>query len=79
MYRLLEAGYGNRMMLSHDWSVLATMMSKELLAQRTLANPDNYLFITRNVLPMLLEPGATHDQIDGLMIDNPRRFFEGNA
>jgi phosphotriesterase-related protein len=79
MYRLLEAGYGSRMMLSHDWSVLATMMSKELLAQRTLANPDNYLFITRNVLPMLLEPGATQDQVDGLMIDNPRRFFEGNT
>ncbi len=79
LYRLIEAGYRNRMMLSHDWSVFATMMPKERLAQRSLANPDNYLFITRNVLPMLLELGATQGQVDGLMIDNPRRFFEGNA
>ncbi len=67
------------MMLSHDWSVVSTMMSNEHLAQRPLANPDNYLLITRNVLQMLVELGATQDQLDGLMIDNPHRFFEGNA
>ena len=66
-------------MLSHDWSVVSTMMSKEHLAQRPLTNPDNYLLITRNVLQMLLELGATQDQLDGLMIDNAHRFFDGNA
>ena len=67
------------MMLSHDWSVVSTMMSKARLRERPGTNPDNYLFISRNVLPLLLELGASQDQVDALMIDNPRRFFEGGA
>ena len=77
VYRLIEAGYGKRMMLSHDWSVAARMMPKERIAQRAATNPDNYLFITRNVHPMLLELGASQAQIDDLMIANPRGFLEG--
>ena len=65
-------------MLSHDWSVYATMMTKQRLAERPLQNPDNYLFIPRNVLPMLLELGADQEQIDDLMIHNPRHFWEGS-
>ncbi len=79
LWQLIERGYGNRMMLSHDWSVYSTMMPKARVEQRARANPDNYLFITRNVLPMLLGLGATQDQVDALMVDNPRRFFEGAA
>ena len=36
--------------------------------------PD-YLHISKNVLPALLERGVTQEQIDELMIENPRRFF----
>lgn len=79
LYELIEGGYGTRLMLSHDWSVAATMMTKERLAERPLLNPDNYLFITRNVLPMLLDLGVNQDQIDDLMINNPRHFWEGEA
>jgi phosphotriesterase-related protein len=79
LYELIETGYGTRLMLSHDWSVASTMMTKERLAERPLHNPDNYLFITRNVLPMLLDLGATQDQIDDLMINNPRRFWDGEV
>jgi predicted metal-dependent phosphotriesterase family hydrolase len=64
-------------MLSHDWSVAATMMTKERMAERPSRNPDNYLFITRNVLPMLLDLGASQDQVDDLMVNNPRIFWEG--
>jgi len=77
VHQLIEAGYGKRLMLSHDWSVTATMMQKSRIAQRAKTNPDNYLFITRNVLPRLLELGASQAQIDDLMINNPRGFFEG--
>lgn len=77
VYKLIEAGYGTRLMLSHDWSVAARMMPKERIAQRAATNPDNYLFITRNVLPMLLKLRASQSQIDDLMINNPRAFFEG--
>jgi phosphotriesterase-related protein len=77
LHKLIDTGYGKRLMLSHDWSVAATMMSKERAAERPATNPDNYLFITRNVLPMLLELGVTQDQVDDLMINNPRGFLEG--
>ena len=49
------------------------------MAERPRLNPDNYLFITRNVLPMLLELGTTQDQIDDLMINNPRSFWDGES
>jgi phosphotriesterase-related protein len=77
VYQLIEAGYGKRMMLSHDWSVAARMMTKQRIAERAATNPDNYLFITRNVLPMLLQLGASQAQLDDLMINNPQGFFEG--
>ena len=46
-------------------------------ADRQRYNPDGYLFITRRVLPRLLELGATQDDLDNIMVHNPRRFFEG--
>jgi len=79
LFKLIQAGYGTRMMLSHDWSVAATMMTKQRLTERPLTNPDNYLFITRNVLPMLTELGASQGQIDALMVDNPKHFWDGGS
>lgn len=79
LFNLIQEGYGTRLMLSHDWSVHATMMTKQRLADRPSQNPDNYLFITRNVLPMLLELGATQDNIDDLMIHNPQHFWDGGS
>ncbi|MCH9017684.1 MAG: phosphotriesterase-related protein, partial [Chloroflexi bacterium] len=34
-------------------------------------------FITRNVLPRLRELGVSDKVIDQIMVQNPRRFFEG--
>ena len=39
--------------------------------------PD-YLHISKNVLPVLLEQGVTQAQIDEMMVENPRRFFEAS-
>ena len=63
-------------MLSHDHSTPAGQPSEELRRERQQFNPDGYLFITRNVLPRLLELGATDADINAIMVDNPRRFFE---
>jgi predicted metal-dependent phosphotriesterase family hydrolase len=49
--------------------------SEELRRERKAFNPDGYLFITRNVLPRLLELGATQADVDAIMVDNPRNFF----
>ena len=76
-YRLIEAGYARRIMLGHDWSVALLIALREARKARDEANPDGYLFITRRVLPRLSELGASDDDIYKVMIDNPRRFFEG--
>ena len=75
--KLVSDGYGKRIMLGHDWSVTLSIDSKEGQASRKQSNPDGYLFITRKVLPRLRELGASQEQIDDIMVNNPRRFFEG--
>ena len=75
--KLIDAGFGNRIMLGHDWSVTLTIASKEAQDDRRRYNPDGYLFVTRNVLPRLREMGVTEDTITRIMVDNPRRFFDG--
>ncbi|MDP3062394.1 MAG: phosphotriesterase-related protein [Chloroflexota bacterium] len=75
--RLVTAGYAHRLMLGHDWSVTLSIASQERQAERQKRNPDGYLFITRRVLPRLLELGVSQQAIDQMMVDNPRRFFEG--
>ena len=36
----------------------------------------SYLHISTKILPALRQEGVTDEQIDELMIVNPRRFFE---
>ena len=74
---LIDAGYGHRIMLSHDWSVTIKIGTRKTLEGRSRYNPDGYLFVSRVFLPRLRELGATEEQIDRIMLDNPRRFFEG--
>ena len=74
--QLVDAGWAHRLMLSHDHSTPAVQPSEELRQEREQFNPDGYLFITRNVLPRLLELGATDADVQAIMVDNPRRFFE---
>lgn len=76
-YKLIEAGFADRIMLGHDWSVSLMIANRETRAARDAGNPDGYLFITRKVLPRLQELGASSEDIHKIMVDNPRRFFEG--
>lgn len=72
--RLIAAGYAGQLMLGHDWSVVSgTNVQDE--ARRRAYNPDSYLFISRRVLPRLLELGATDDDVRRMMVDNPARFL----
>ena len=74
--KLMDAGHTDRIMLSHDYSVPKARYGAEVQEERRRANPDGYLFITRNVLPRLRELGASDDDISQIMVENPRRFFE---
>ena len=75
--KLIDDGFGERIMLSHDWSVSLLITNREMQAQRTQYNPDGYLFISRRVVPRLKELGATDGDIQNIFVNNPRRFFEG--
>ncbi len=76
--KLIDAGHTNRIMLSHDYSVPKARHGAEVQEERRRTNPDGYLFITRHVLPRLKELGASDQDIQQIMVENPRRFFEGD-
>ena len=76
--QLMDAGYSHRLMLSHDYSVPKARYGAEVQEARRRANPDGYNFISRRVLPRLQELGASDHDIQQIMVENPRRFFEGN-
>ena len=74
---LVELGWGNRIMLAHDWDSSIGLHSPEFRAARETYNPDKYLFITRNVLPYLKKLGTTDNDIKNLTFNNPQKYLEG--
>jgi phosphotriesterase-related protein len=72
---LCERGYADRMVLSHDKSFHNDWAPDELLAQ--LPNR-TYLHITNDVIPALKARGVTPEQIDQMLIQNPRTIFEND-
>ena len=76
--RIIDAGYGHRIMLSHDHFVIFVGWPEEVREQFERRNSDRYLFITRRVLPRLRELGVSDEDIQQIMVQNPRHFFEGN-
>ena len=75
--KLMDAGYTGRIMLSHDYSVPKARNGAEVQEERRRANPDGYNFISRYVLPRLMELGASEADIHQITVENPRRFFVG--
>jgi phosphotriesterase-related protein len=77
--RLAEAGHTERILLSHD-SVLCWQGRPVPYAQSydhlLAALPDwRPTTIFRKVIPKLLEGGMSRQQIDTILVDNPRRLF----
>lgn len=70
---LCRRGWASRMVLAHDTSCYIDWISPDVLA--FLPNW-HYLHISEKVLPALLERGVTQDQIDEMLVANPRAWFE---
>lgn len=71
---LCKAGYADRMVLSHDTMCHIDWFTEE---QRATNVPNwHYKHIHEDVLPALRERGVTEDQIEQMMVINPRRIFE---
>jgi phosphotriesterase-related protein len=66
-------GYSERMVLSQDAACYIDWVAPDLLAFM----PNwHYLHVLRDVVPALLERGVTQEQVDAMLVGNPRRFFE---
>lgn len=71
---LAHRGYAEKMVLAHDASCFIDWFSSEAKAA---AVPNwNFTHISDQVIPALLERGVTEDQINTMLVDNPRRYFE---
>lgn len=71
---LLRRGYAERMVLAHDASCFIDWFDQE--AKRQVVPRWNYRHISQDVLPALLEGGASEADIDTMLVDTPRRYFE---
>ena len=71
---LIGEGFADRIHLSHDAACfLDFFVGNPFFADE---KPD-YLLISEQVLPALLEAGVTQEQIDQMMVANPVAFFRG--
>jgi phosphotriesterase-related protein len=66
---LCRRGYADRIVLSHDAACYIDWFPYDA------ARAGNYTFIHEVVLPALAERGVTTDQIDAMLVGNPRRYF----
>jgi phosphotriesterase-related protein len=74
---LCRRGYADRMVLAHDASCYMDWMDPNVFA--IMETQWHYLHIGDDVLPYLREHGVTDQQIDTMLIDVPRRYFENVA
>jgi phosphotriesterase-related protein len=74
---LCRRGYAGSMVLSQDASCYIDWVDQQLTPM-FLPNW-NYLHVSKDVLPALREHGVSEEQIDQMLVDNPRCFFETAA
>lgn len=71
---LCKAGYAGQMVLSHDTNCHIDWFTEE---QRHTNVPNwHYKHIHEDVLPALKQRGVSDDQIELMLVTNPRRIFE---
>jgi phosphotriesterase-related protein len=69
---LVAEGYTNRIHLGHDAATFHDFMIGNPLFADEHAS---YLHISTRILPRLLDAGVTQEQIDEMLVENPRTFF----
>lgn len=71
---LIERGYLDHIVISHDASCFIDFWDAD--AKNTLLPQWNYRHISDDVLPELRRRGVTDRQLEAILVDNPRRYFE---
>ncbi|MDQ3936849.1 MAG: phosphotriesterase [Actinomycetota bacterium] len=74
---LLERGYADRMFLSQDWCSTLDWFPPEVAEelQRTAVPKWSMTFLFEEVIPELKERGMTDEQLDQMMVENPKRWL----
>ena len=79
LLELIRSGAGDRVVISHDsvWCFRGEPIPPAVKTQlEEVWNPSHF---SRRIVPQLLEAGVSRRQIEQLLVDNPRRFFERGA
>ncbi len=71
---LVVQGFGDRIMISHDCIFMWLGRPGKLPLQYAAWRPD-YLF--KRLIPKMNKAGISKQVIDGILVDNPRRFLGG--
>jgi phosphotriesterase-related protein len=71
---LCQRGFAGSMVLSQDAACYIDWIDQQAIP---LMPNWTYFHVLRDVVPALLERGVTQEQVDELLVGNPRRFFEG--
>jgi phosphotriesterase-related protein len=74
---LLEKGHADRMFLSQDFCSTIDYFTPEVAEQLKPQMFPNWsmTFLFEQVIPELKERGMTDDQLDQMMVENPRRWL----
>ncbi len=72
---MCERGYAESMVLSHDASCYIDWFPPEVIP--LFAPSWNFEHLFDDVLPALRSRGVTDQQIEAMLVDNPRRYFGG--
>ena len=73
---MCRRGYADRMVLSHDAACYIDWIDPNVIA---LLTQWNYLHIYDEVLPYIRDRGVSDAQIDAMLIETPRTYFENNS
>ncbi|WP_168581339.1 phosphotriesterase family protein [Gephyromycinifex aptenodytis] len=72
---MLRRGYAERMVLAHDAACFIDWFDPQ--AKQVAVPKWNFRHISEDVIPALLEGGASEDDIDTMLVKNPRAYFGG--
>jgi phosphotriesterase-related protein len=74
LVEMCRRGYAGSMVLSQDASCYIDWVDPVVLP---VLPQWHYLHIREEVLPYIRDHGVTEDEITTMLVENPRRFFEG--
>ena len=76
--QLCAEGYSDRIVISHDVTCFSDWVPKDWGGSAVL---DDWVqtHVSDKVVPALLEAGVTADQVDEMLVRNPRRILESGA